>query len=55
MYQTSEHLRSRGVIGAGDMTLEAAVTKLMVLLGQEKSGPHLEAAFADQSVGERSY
>jgi L-asparaginase len=55
MYQTSEHLRSRGVIGAGDMTLEAAVTKLMVLLGQEKSGPHLEAAFADQCVGERSY
>lgn len=55
MYQTSEHLRTRGVISAGDMTFEAAVTKLMVLLGQQKSGPLLEAAFADQRFGERSY
>lgn len=35
MYETSSHLEKIGVVGGADMTYEAAVTKLMFLLGQE--------------------
>ena len=34
-YETSAHLREIGVVSGHDMTFEAAVTKLMFLLGQE--------------------
>jgi len=33
-YETSRELQKIGVIGGADMTTEAAVTKLMVLLGE---------------------
>lgn len=33
-YETSRALEEMGVIGGGDMTIEAAVTKMMVLLGE---------------------
>jgi L-asparaginase len=33
-YETSTELSSMGVVGGGDMTVEAAVTKLMYLLGR---------------------
>lgn len=33
-YETSKELQQIGVIGGGDMTTEAAVTKLMLLLGE---------------------
>lgn len=36
-YETSAHLKNIGIIGGGDMTSEAAVTKLMFLLGQKMS------------------
>jgi L-asparaginase len=34
LYETSRHLTAAGVVSGGDMTFEAAVTKLMVLLGR---------------------
>lgn len=36
-YETSRELEEMGVIGGADMTVEAAVTKLMVLLGNHKA------------------
>ena len=33
-YETSRGLKEAGVIGGADMTIEAAVTKLMLLLGE---------------------
>ncbi|XOV93667.1 MAG: asparaginase [Bacteroidota bacterium] len=36
-YETSKRLKQLGVLGGGDITTEAAVTKLMFLLGTEKS------------------
>jgi L-asparaginase len=34
-YQTSKHLKSSGVIGGGDMSTEAALAKMMFVLGNE--------------------
>ncbi len=53
-YATSRMLRHAGVLSAGDMTLEAVVTKSMWLLGQGKVGKSFEVAFAQNLAGERS-
>jgi len=53
MYQTGYRLEEKGVIGLGDMTLEAALTKLMFLKANEpkkvKKGM-LENICGEQSV-----
>ena len=47
-YETSRELQSIGVIGGADMTTEAAVTKLMLLLGE--FGPQKAKAMIGQSL-----
>lgn len=37
MYATSAHLEDAGVVSGSDITVEAAITKLMYVLGSEKS------------------
>ena len=37
MYATSAHLEDAGVVSGSDITVEAAITKLMFVLGSEKS------------------
>ncbi len=40
-YETSKKLKKLGVLGGGDITTEAAITKLMFLLGSEKRNSSL--------------
>ena len=54
MYQTSMQFKNLGVVGAGDMTLEAALTKLMVLLGQSNDTQWIKHQFETNLRGERS-
>jgi L-asparaginase len=51
-YETSKRLEEMGVIGGGDITLEAAVTKLMFLLGTEKKQAIIKQKLAKPLVGE---
>lgn len=53
-YETSIKLLESGVINGGDMTTEAAVTKLMFLLGQNKSTEQIKNAFETDYCGEIS-
>lgn len=50
-YETSKHLKEVGVISGGDMTTEAAVTKLMLLLG-EGSVPEVKKEIQRSIAGE---
>jgi L-asparaginase len=47
-YETSRELQQIGVIGGADMTTEAAVTKLMLLLGE--FGPEKTKQLLSQSL-----
>ncbi len=53
-YETSRHLKEMGVLSGHDMTFEAAVTKLMFLLGQEYGRPELERMIEFNLRGELS-
>lgn len=54
MYETSMHFKTIGVISAGDMTLEASITKLMVLMGQSDDSKWISEQFETNICGERS-
>lgn len=54
-YETSRELQRMGVIGGADMTTEAAVTKLMILLGEygkEKTRGLIASALAGELTAE---
>ncbi len=51
-YEAGRKYQEIGVIGAGDMILEAALTKAMVLLGQGISAYEFETAFRKDLRGE---
>ena len=53
-YETSKKLKQIGVVSGNDMTSEAAITKLMFLLGEEKSPTKIKALLMDNLRGETS-
>lgn len=54
MYETSSKLKKIGVVGGEDMTFEAAVTKLMFLLGSGKSPKAVKTLLLRNLRGELS-
>lgn len=53
-YETSRALKEMGIISGGDMTTEAALAKMMVLLGMEISDKAFKIKFETSIAGERS-
>ena len=51
-YETSRELKGVGVIGAGDITTSAAITKLMVIMGEETDKKIIKERFIKSWVGE---
>lgn len=53
-YQTSKHLEQIGVVSGADITTEAAITKLMVVLGRETDPARVRTLLARPMRGEMS-
>lgn len=51
-YETSKYLNDIGVVSGGDITTEAAVTKLMILIGSQKDRAATEQLLTQSLVGE---
>ncbi|MBA7538481.1 hypothetical protein ES705_30757 [subsurface metagenome] len=51
-YETSEHLSKAGVISGHDITTEAAVTKLMYLLGKSLPNEKIKLLLNKPIAGE---
>ncbi len=51
-YQTSKQLRQIGVVSGADITTEAAITKLMILLGQESDPANVRIGMSQSISGE---
>ncbi len=51
-YETSIQLKNAGVISGGDMTTEAAVTKMMYLLGKKQLQEQIKKSFETDFCGE---
>lgn len=54
IYQTGQVILRAGALQAHDMTCEAAVTKLMWVLGQTRNRQEIEAVFSENLAGEVS-
>lgn len=53
-YETGSNLEAIGVISGGDITFEAAITKLMLILGSEKNSEKVKTKFLTPFAGELS-
>lgn len=53
LYETGVQLKQAGVVSGGDMTIEAAITKLMVLFGRGYTPDEVRRLMETSLVGER--
>jgi L-asparaginase len=54
LYESGQIALSMGAVSAGDMTVEASVTKSMYLLGKEVAGNDFKTQFEENIAGERT-
>ena len=54
-YETSKTLSELGVVSGGDITVEAAITKLMFLLGNERNIETVKEKLAKPIIGEMDF